>query len=71
VVKARAVRRGAISPDRPAVSPFSSTGFAVFAVFTGNYQRETAPKPQESSILGLAAAEGTARFRADIGLLLS
>jgi hypothetical protein len=69
VLNARAVRRDAISLDRPAVSPFPAT--AVFAVFTGNYQRETAPKPQESSILDPAAAEGTARVRADIGLLLS
>jgi hypothetical protein len=34
--------------------------FAVFAVFAGNYQRQSAPSTQESSIAGGVANERTA-----------
>src|SRR5437660_411210 len=44
----------------PHMMPGEGTGPAVSAVFTGNYQRQTAPSPQESSPTGGAAAKGTA-----------
>jgi len=44
-------------------------GPAVFAVFTGNYQRRTVSQPQDSSIVGGAASKKTAGRRDDPELL--
>jgi len=64
----RARRRGSSSCATCAASgvdchrgPSSPAAPAVFAVFTGNYQRATSPSPQKSWSSGSPAEQGTAR----------
>jgi hypothetical protein len=51
------VRPAAWTPRR---RPEGLTVFAVFAVFTGNYQREITPSPQKSSVSEGPADDKTA-----------